>query len=150
MTRQRALVVHKTPLVLMLLWCVACSAGASAEADKQTPETVQDLCPAILPKDARGSLQPLAPGFTWTYKTRVVGEPKALRWLTKDFRSGFGFSAVGLYMPLAEIKPGEYRVRYTVTADQKTFVGPGGKGCFFKMGVSAQPPKKVHFSNTPL
>lgn len=136
MRRQTSLAVYKTSLVIVMLWCVAAYEGAYAAADTQPPETVQDLCPSLLPKDAKRALQPLAPGYTWTYKTRVAGEPKSLRWLTKDFRSGFGFSALGLYMPLAEIKPGEYRVRYTVTADQKTFAGPGGKGCFFKILVT--------------
>jgi hypothetical protein len=83
----------------------------------------------------RASLQPLAPGFMWTYRVHIKNKPKCLRWFTEDFTSGIGFAVLGLNTPFDDVKPGDYTVQYTVTDERKTYVGTKGKGSFFKIKV---------------
>jgi len=87
----------------------------------------------LLPKDPRASLQPLAPGFTWTYTVKLKGEPKSIRWFTEDFSSGVGFSILGMFTLMDEVKQGEFKIRYTITDERKTWIGKKGRGTFFKV-----------------
>ncbi len=83
--------------------------------------------------DPRLSLLPLAPGFSWTYRTTGSSKPVNFRFFTRDFVTGNAYIAALGSAPMNDNGMTTGTVRYTVTGDKREFAGKNSMGYFYRI-----------------